>query len=406
MRLYTLLAVGSALALTTPSYAQMAGHGQHGSVSKPAAKKSPAKTTNGTATRSVKKPAATPTCAPEHAAMGHCTMDAPAAQEEPKAPAAEPACSPEHAAMGHCTLPPEEQAAPGMKMEITAEPKPACAPEHEAMGHCSSKPEAVAPMDMPVDHGTGGTALEAGNAPAPAPVPANAADRIWGADAMIPVRTGMMKEHGGMSYSQVMIDTAEAQFRDGHDGYALEGEAWFGGDLHRLTLKSSLEGEKGGDLESAEVQALYSRAIGPYFNLQAGIRHDFRPRPSKSYAVVGFEGLAPYWFEVEGAAFLSEDGDLSARLEGYYDQRITQKLILQPRAEINFSAEDLPLERIGSGISSTELGIRLRYEIKREFAPYIGVSWERKYGATADYARADGEKAGSTNIVVGIRAWF
>ncbi|UDF04066.1 copper resistance protein B [Asticcacaulis sp. AND118] len=398
MRLYSLLALGTALALTTPAYAQMAGHGQHGT-HHDATKPEKAEATK-------PKPAAT--CSAEHAAMGHCTVepspDATEAKTEKVAPST--GCSAEHAAMGHCVLAAPVESPNELAPHDAGAADSNCAPEHEAMGHCTSKPPRTSPMEMPTNHGSGGTALPAGNAPAPAPSPATYADSYWGADAMKPVRDGMMKEHGGMSYSQVMIDTAEAQFRDGSDGYALEGEGWFGGDIHRLTLKASLEGVRGEGLEAAEVQALYSRAIGPYFNLQAGVRHDVRPRPSKTYATVGFEGLAPYWFEVEGAAFLSEDGDLSARLEGYYDQRITQKLILQPRAEVNFSAEDLPLEHMGAGLVSSEIGLRLRYEIKREFAPYIGVTWEQKYGDTADYARAAGEHTSSTSFVVGIRAWF
>ena len=159
-------------------------------------------------------------------------------------------------------------------------------------------------------------------------------------------------------------------------------------------------------MESAEIQALYSRAIGPYFNLQAGIRHDFQPSPTRTYATVGFEGLAPGMFEVEGALFLSNKGDLLGRLEGYYDQRITQRFILQPRAEANFAAQDVPENRIGSGLSNIELGLRLRYEIKREFAPYIGVSWDRQVGDTARFARAAGENPSSTSFVAGIRVWF
>ena len=105
------------------------------------------------------------------------------------------------------------------------------------------------------------------------------------------------------------------------------------------------------------MQGLYSRAINPWFNLQAGVRHDFKPGPARTYATIGFEGLAPYWFEVEGALFLSDKGDLLGRLDGYYDQRITQKLILQPRVELNFAAQDVPSNAIGSGLSDAELGL-------------------------------------------------
>ena len=111
-------------------------------------------------------------------------------------------------------------------------------------------------------------------------------------------------------------------------------------------------------------------------------------------------------FQVDAAAFLSTDGDLTARVEAEYDQRITQRLILQPRAELNFAAQDVPENRIGSGLSNAELGLRLRYEIRREFAPYVGVSWDRRFGDTARYARADGDRATSKSIVAGVRVWF
>jgi copper resistance protein B len=116
--------------------------------------------------------------------------------------------------------------------------------------------------------------------------------------------------------------------------------------------------------------------------------------------------LAPYWFEIEGAAFVSDKGDLLGRIEGYYDQRITQRLVAQPRAEVNLSAQDMRAEGIGSGLVNAELGLRVRYEIVREFAPYVGVAWERKFGETARIARAAGEDTGGFNLVAGVRVWF
>ena len=232
------------------------------------------------------------------------------------------------------------------------------------------------------------------------------ADRQFPPAEMALARRKMMAEEGGQTLSQVMFNLAEVQVRQGRDGYRWDGEAWFGGDINRLTIKSEGEGVFRRGVESAEIQALYSRAIGPYFNLQAGIRHDFQPSPSRTYATIGFEGLAPYWFEVEGAAFLSDKGDVLGRLEGYYDQRLTQRLVLQPRVELNLSAQDIPENRIGSGLVDAELGLRLRYEITRQFAPYIGVSYEAKTGKTADYARADGEDPTTTSLVAGVRIWF
>lgn len=251
-----------------------------------------------------------------------------------------------------------------------------------------------------------GTALPAGDAPAPLPPSDHYADRQFPGAEMHRSRMAMMREEGGRSISQIMFNLAEVQIRGGKDGYRWDGEGWFGGDINRLTIKTEGSGAFREGVESAEVQALYSRAVGPYFNLQAGVRHDFQPTPNRTYATIGFEGLAPYMFEVEGAVFLSNKGDLLGRLEGYYDQRITQRLILQPRIELNLSAQDVPENRLGAGLTDAELGLRLRYEIAREFAPYIGVSYEAKTGRTADFARADGKDATSTSFVAGVRFWF
>ncbi len=252
-----------------------------------------------------------------------------------------------------------------------------------------------------------GTDLPPGNDPAPSPPHPHYGDRYWDAAEMARGRTIMMRRDGGArTFGQVMVDIAEVTVRDGRDGYRWQGEAWFGGDIDRFVVKSEGEGTTRGALESGEVQALYSRAIGPYFNLQAGVRHDIRPRPSRTHAVLGVEGLAPYWFEIDAAMFLSTKGEVTARIEGYYDQRITQRLILQPRVEANLSAQDARELNMGSGLTSAEAGVRLRYEIARQFAPYVGVSWERKYSDTARLARAGGDDTGGVAMVLGVRAWF
>lgn len=243
------------------------------------------------------------------------------------------------------------------------------------------------------------------NAPPP-PVPTdNAADGVYGAQAMDRARALLRQEHGGMRLSRVMIDTLEV--RPGSTThYGWEGELRYGGDINRAMIKSEGDGETGGVLETGEVQALYSRAIGRYFDLQAGVRQDFQAGPSRTYAVLGVEGLAPYWFDVEGALFLSDKGDLSARLEASYDLRLTQRLILEPRAEINLAASADAGLRQGDGLVNGEFGLRLRYEFRRELAPYVGVHYERAFGETANLARAAGEPAGATRIVVGLRAFF
>lgn len=241
---------------------------------------------------------------------------------------------------------------------------------------------------------------------APAPPTDHAAEAFYNPADMAHARAVMRRESGGMSFSQLMLDRLEYRMGKGADGYNWEGEGWIGGDINRLAIKSEGEGEAGGPLERAEVQALYNRAFDPWFNLVAGLRHDVRPRPARTYAAIGIEGLAPYWFEVEVQAFLSTKGDAHLRLEGSYDQRITQRLILQPAAEVNVAVQDVPELSIGSGLSDIELGLRLRYEFAREFAPYLGVNWERKLGDTARFARQQGEGASATSLVAGIRFWF
>lgn len=253
-----------------------------------------------------------------------------------------------------------------------------------------------------------GTNLPAGNAPAPPAPRDHAADAVYPPAEMAAARKQFATEHGGgmtRTY-QVMFNLAEYQANNGHNGYRWDGEGWYGSDVSRLFVKTEGSGTFKRGVDAAEVQALFSRAIDPYWNLQAGIRYDFQPRPSRTYATLGIEGLAPHFFETDAALFLSNKGDLLARAEGWYDQRITQRLILQPRVEANFSAQNVPEDRLGSGVTDLEAGLRLRYEIRREFAPYIGVSWERKLGRTGDFARSLGEGTGGWSAVFGARTWF
>jgi copper resistance protein B len=251
-----------------------------------------------------------------------------------------------------------------------------------------------------------GTDLPAGTSPPP-PIPAEwAADRVYDPAAMEMGRHHLRTFHGGQKFVQVLWNVAEYQFRKGRDGYEWDGEGWYGGDINRLWVKSEGEGAFGEGLEKAEVQALYSRAIDPYWNVQAGLRYDFKPNPSRVYATIGLEGLAPSFFDVEGALFLSNKGELMARAEGSYDQRITQRLILQPRAEINFAAQNSREIGVGAGLSDAEVGVRLRYDIRRELAPYLGVQYRRAFGRTRDYLRAEGEDAAGWSFLAGIRTWF
>ena len=293
----------------------------------------------------------------------------------------------DHSQMDHGA--PEQQQPP--PQDHSAHPAPVEAPSDDS-------PHAGHAMPSADD------AIPNGDAP---PVPTDhAAEAFYSPADMARARAAMLKESGGMAFSQLMLDRLEYRMGKGRDGYHWEGEGWIGGDINRFAFKTEGEGEVGGGLESAEAQALYSRAIDPWFNLEAGVRHDFGAGPDRTYAVIGVDGLAPYWFEVGAQAFLSHKGDAHLRLEASYDQRITQRLILQPAAEVNIAAQDVPERGIGSGVSDIELGLRLRYEFAREFAPYVGVNWERKLGDTACFARAEGKRASAASLVMGVRFWF
>ena len=294
--------------------------------------------------------------------------------------------------------------APAMSMPMDMPmPAPAAAGDAGmsgmAMDHSG---HAMPAMDMPPS----GTDLAPGNA-APPPIPTSFyADRTSPTAEMDAARAQMMHEQGGQNFHQVMFNLAEAQFRNGRDGYRWDGEGWFGGDINRAWIKSEGSGSVRDGVDAAEVQALFSHAIGPYFNLQGGVRHDFAPTPTRTYASVGVEGLAPYMFQIEARGFVATTGQVLGRVEGWYDQRLTQRLVLQPRVELNVAAQDDAPTRTGAGLSDAELGLRLRYELVREFAPYVGISYDAKTGHTADYARADGHKPTQTSFVAGVRFWF
>lgn len=253
----------------------------------------------------------------------------------------------------------------------------------------------------------GGRMIETPPPPAARAAPAHAADLLFDPAVMAASRKQLLVENGDVRTTAVLIDSIEASFGDGEEGYSWNAQGWTGGDINRFWWKTEGEGEFDGKLHDAEVQALYSRAIAPFWDVQAGVRQDFRPDgDDTTHLAVGLQGVAPYWFEVGAAAFLSTDGDLTARAELEYDQRITQRWILQPAVEASFSASDIPDLEIGSGLTSITAGLRLRYEIRKELAPYVGIEWKRSLGDTADYAKARGIDSDTVSFVVGAKAWF
>ena len=222
----------------------------------------------------------------------------------------------------------------------------------------------------------------------------------------VPGASAMGDQH---LYSLMLLDRFEVAPAAGGVPARLEGFYRVGTDYTRFYLTGEAEGLAAEREGEAEVQALYSRLVTAYFEARAGLRldasfgeGDVRTRPQ---LVLGLEGLAPYWFEVEPALFVSAKGDLAARFEGSYDLLITQRLVLQPDAEVNVALQEVEDWGVGSGFNDVELGLRLRYEIVREVAPYIGVSWTNRFGAAADFARTTGESASETILVFGVRLW-
>lgn len=296
--------------------------------------------------------------------------------------------------------------------QTKAEAPPAAADPHAGhdMGNMDQVPaepaDPHAGHDMSAMPADDSAESDVGDASAPAPPGDHAADAVFGAEVMAQSRKELAHEVGGMGYSLVMLDLAEVGFQKGRETYRFEGEAFTGGNINRFGIKFEGEGAFGERIDDLELQALYSRAIAPYWNLQAGVRHDIKPDPSRTYLVAGVEGIAPYWFKVNAATFLSNKGELRARVEASYDQRITQSLILQPRIEANVSFQDIPAIGVGSGLTDFEAGLRLRYEIKQELAPYIGVEWRKQTGETARFSRMAGEDPDTISVVAGIRIWF
>ena len=207
------------------------------------------------------------------------------------------------------------------------------------------------------------------------------------------------------SIGMLLVDQLEAfHGRDG-SGQAWELLGWYGGDANKLWLRS--EGERSaGRLEDGDVEALWSHAVAPYWDSTLGVRHDIGEGPSRDWLAAGVQGLAPYWFDVEATFYLGTSGRSAARVRASYDVLFTQRLILQPEWEANLYGRRDPARGLGRGLTDVQLGLRLRYEVRREFAPYVGVQFVRRLGNTADLARAAGRPVFDRQFVAGLRFWF
>lgn len=212
-------------------------------------------------------------------------------------------------------------------------------------------------------------------------------------------------------FGSVLVDQMEYRMKEGDDTVRWDAVGWYGGDYDRLWIKTEgdwrTSGERGGE---AEAQALYGRLIAPFWDLQVGLRHDQYSGTdfdrSRSFLVLGIHGLAPYWFELEPAVFISQDGDISARLTATYDMLLTQRLALQSRIDVDAALQSVEKFGVGTGVNNVGLGLRLRYEVIREVAPYLGIHYLSRTGETADMTRAGGDSAHEVALVAGIRFWF
>ncbi len=280
-------------------------------------------------------------------------------------------------------------------------PTPAPAPastddhsQHGAMDHSTMDHSQHGQMD----HSAMGhdIMVEIPSGPPPARAfegPEHAADLYFDPQEMAQARAYSRTSHSGMTTGTVLVERLEAQVADGHDSYVWDVSAWYGTGTDKIVFKSEGEGEFGGSVEEAEAQLLWGHAVGPFVDLQVGMRVDAEP-DTTAHAVVGFAGLAPYNVHFDLAAFVSDEGDVTARIEAEHDMRLSQRLILQPRAEAEIAAQDIPERGISSGFYHVTAGARLRYEIAREFAPYVGVEY------------ATGDEPDRVALLLGLRTWF
>lgn len=273
-------------------------------------------------------------------------------------------------------------------------------PAQEHAGHGGSQEAPTPPAAPPQDHSAHQPPAEQKQYPAGIP-PIADADRA----AAFPELKGQHTVHDDALHYYVLFDQLEWQAGNGATAGSWDNKGWIGTDLDRFWFRTEGEAEDG-DLGEAQAHALFGRAIHPWWDLVVGVRQDFRPGPQRTWAAVGIQGLAPYWFEVEATAYIGESGRTHLRVETEYELLFTNRLILQPLLELEMYGKSDPERGIGSGLSSGEAGLRLRYEMRRELAPYVGVTWSRKFFGTADFAEAAGEDTGGAKVALGVRMWF
>ncbi len=281
-----------------------------------------------------------------------------------------------------------QQPPPAVEEEHSHHPAP-----HEHDEHANHEPPGDPHHGHPADHD--------GSTPALPPFipPVTDADRA----AAFPDVHGH-SVHDNAVNSFVLFDHLESQSGSGARGLHWDTRGWIGRDLDRLWFRTEGKAHEG-RLEEGHAHLLYGRAVARWWDVVAGVRQDVRPGPAQTWVAIGVQGLAPYWFEVEATAYVSPSGRTLFRLETEYELLLTNRLILQPLVGLEVHGRSDPGRGIGAGLSSGEAGLRLRYEFRREFAPYIGVGWDRRFFGTADHARSVGDRTGGARLALGVRVW-
>ena len=230
------------------------------------------------------------------------------------------------------------------------------------------------------------------------PSPAAAADRA-------PDMAGLMHMDDSAPVGKVMIDQLEWADESGRTLADWDGDAWYGSDYDKAWIKSEGSPDPS-DKTVSRNELLWDHLIARWWSLQTGIRYDLGDGPARGWATAGVEGLAPYGFNVEAALYLGEEGRTAARLRAEHDVLITQRLIVQPEIEADgYGKTDSP-RQVGSGFSDLQMALRLRYEFRRELAPYVGIAWRREFGPTAQFARRNGTDPSAVLWVAGFHVWF
>jgi copper resistance protein B len=286
----------------------------------------------------------------------------------------------------------------GVSLAQSAPATPASSQTQAHAGHGQEKPKPS--PTPPQDHSAHQKPAEQKQYPAGIPAVTDE-DRA----AAFPDLNGQHTVHDDAVHYYVLFDQLEWQSGDGVTSGTWDNKGWIGKDVNRFWFRTEGEAEDG-DLGEAQAHALYGRAIHRWWDLVVGVRQDFRPGPQRTWAAVGIQGLAPYWFEVEATAYIGEAGRTHFRVETEYELLFTNRLVLQPLVELELYGKSDPERGIGAGLSSGEAGLRLRYEFRREFAPYVGVTWNRKFFGTGDFAEAAGEDKGGAKLAFGVRVWF